>query len=69
MLSRSVVSGSLRPRGPPKAPLSMGILQARILEWVAMPSWRIGWEIIHLPLPTEPFTCSTDSLRRKTGFP
>ena len=36
---------------------------------VAMPSWRIGWEIIHLPLPTEPFTCSTDSLRRKTDFP
>ena len=24
----------------PKAPLSMGILQARILEWVAMPSSR-----------------------------
>jgi len=23
-----------------KAPLSMGILQARILEWVAMPSSR-----------------------------
>ena len=23
-----------------KAPLSMGILQARILEWVAMPSFR-----------------------------
>ena len=24
----------------PQAPLSMGILQARILEWVAMPSSR-----------------------------
>ena len=23
---------------PPQAPLSMGMLQARILEWVAMPS-------------------------------
>ena len=34
VLSRSVVSDSL----PPQAPLSLGILQARILEWVAMPS-------------------------------
>ena len=36
VLSRSVVSDSL----PPQAPLSLGILQARILEWVAMPSSR-----------------------------
>ena len=28
----------------PQAPLSMGILQARILEWVAMPSsWGFLW--------------------------
>ena len=34
----STVSDSLRPHG--QAPLSMGILQTRILEWVAMPSSR-----------------------------
>ena len=38
LLSRSVVSDSLRPHGQP--PLSLGILQARTLEWVAMPSCR-----------------------------
>ena len=27
-------------RSPPVAPLSMGILQARVLDWVAMPSSR-----------------------------
>ena len=37
VLSRSVVSYSLRPHG---LYLSMGILQARILEWVAMTSSR-----------------------------
>ena len=39
-LSRSVVSDSLLPHGlqPAKALVSMAILQARILEWVAMPS-------------------------------
>ena len=26
----------------PQAPLSMGILQARILEWVAMPSSKVS---------------------------
>ena len=38
----SVVSSSMRPCGLPgcQAPLSMGILQARILEWVAMSSSR-----------------------------
>ena len=41
VLSRSVVSDSLRPHGvQAQAPLSMRILQARILEWVAMPSSR-----------------------------
>ena len=37
-----VVSSSLRPHGlqPAKAPLSMGILQTRILEWVATSSSR-----------------------------
>ena len=42
MLSRSVVSDSyatLRSVGH-QAPLSMGILQAGILEWVAIPSWE-----------------------------
>ena len=29
---------------PHRAPLSMGILQARILEWVAMPSSRGSYE-------------------------
>ena len=42
LLSHSVVSDSLRPHGlvACQAPLSIGILQARILEWVAMPSSR-----------------------------
>jgi len=40
VLSHSVVSDSLQPHGlvACQASLSMGILQARILEWVAMPS-------------------------------
>ena len=38
MLSRPVVSESLRLHD--QAPLSMRILQTRILEWVAMPSSR-----------------------------
>ena len=41
VLSHSVVSDSLQPhRLPCQAPLWMGILQAGILEWVAMPSSR-----------------------------
>ena len=41
VLSRSVVSNSLPPhRVSRQAPLSLRILQARILEWVAMPSSR-----------------------------
>ena len=43
MLHHSVVSNSLRPHGlyvTYQAPLSMMILQERILEWVAMPSSR-----------------------------
>jgi len=43
MLSCYIVSDSLGPHGlyvALQAPLSMGILQARILEWVAMPSSR-----------------------------
>ena len=40
-LSHLVVSDSATPwTGVCQAPLSMGILQARILEWVAMPSSR-----------------------------
>ena len=41
VLSHSVVSDSLWPHGlyvARQASLSMGILQARILEWIAMPS-------------------------------
>ena len=41
MLSRSVMSDFSTPwTVAHQAPLSMGILQARILEWVAMPSSR-----------------------------
>ena len=43
VLSCSIVSSCLHPHGcmhPRQAPLSVGILQARILEWVAMPSSR-----------------------------
>ena len=38
-VSHSVVSDSLKPHGLwlPKAPLSMGFLQAGIQEWVATP--------------------------------
>ena len=36
--SRSVVSDSLRPHGPMPASSVHGILQGRILEWVAIPS-------------------------------
>ena len=41
VLSRSVMSNSLQPPWTVcslQAPLSMGILQARILDWVAVPS-------------------------------
>ena len=41
VFSRSVVSDSVTPwTVAHQAPLSTGILQARILEWVAMPSSR-----------------------------
>ena len=41
MLNHSVMSNSVTPRTlAHQAPLSMGILQATILEWVAMPSSR-----------------------------
>ena len=41
VLSLSVMSDSVTPwTAPRQAPLSMGILQARILEWVVMPSSR-----------------------------
>ena len=43
LFSRSVVSDSLPPHGLTvacQAPLSLGILQVRILEWIAMPSSR-----------------------------
>ena len=42
MLSHLVMSDSLQPHGiAHQAPLPMGILQARILEWVAI-SFSIG---------------------------
>ena len=41
VLSHSVLSNSLRPHGlRPTRLLSLGILQERILEWVAVPSSR-----------------------------
>ena len=41
MLSHSVVSDSATPlTAAGQAPLSMRVLQVRILEWVAMPSSR-----------------------------
>ena len=43
-LSYSVVPDYLRPHGACQAPLSMGILQARILEWVATPSTRRSFQ-------------------------
>ena len=38
MLSRSVISDSLQPPVALQAPVSMGLSQTRILEWVAIPS-------------------------------
>ena len=56
MLSRSVVSDSATPWTVAcQAPLSMGLLQARVLEWVAMPSSRSSQprdrtlSLLHLP--------------------
>ena len=48
LLSCSVVSDSLQPRGIYQAPLSKRFFQARILEWVAIPfcrgsSWSKDW--------------------------
>ena len=41
VLNCSVMSDSLQPHGlAHQAPLSTGVLQARILGWVAMPSSR-----------------------------
>ena len=40
VLNRWVVSDSLRPHATPMAPLSIGILQAGILECAALPSSR-----------------------------
>ena len=48
MLSRSVVSDSLQPYGlyiAHQAPLPTGILQAKILEWVAMSASRGSYTI------------------------
>jgi hypothetical protein len=36
----SAMSGSLQPHVAHQAPLSMGIFQARVLEWVDIPSSR-----------------------------
>ena len=45
VLSHSVVSYSVTPWTVARqAPLSMGIFQARILEWVAMPSSRGSYQ-------------------------
>ena len=66
VLSQSAVSDSAAPwTAARQAPLSMGILQARILEWVAMPSSR------DLPDPgMEPRSpkLQTDSLPFEPGF-
>ena len=62
-VSHSVVSDSLRPHSPPGSSVR-GILQARILEWVAMPSppgdlpnpgIELGSPALHTDsLPSEP---------------
>ena len=64
VLSHSVVSNSLRPCSPPSYSVH-GILRARILDWVAMPSsrgifliqrlnphllWLLNWQMDSLPL-------------------
>ena len=55
VLSHSVMSDSLQHHGlyvACWAPLSMGILQTRILEWVAMPSSRGSSQGIESRPPT-----------------
>ena len=60
VLSCSVMSDSATPWTiAHQAPLSMGILQARILEWVAMPSSRGSSQ---LRVRTHP-TLQADSLQ------
>ena len=45
VLSHSLMSNSVIPwTVAHQAPLSMGILQAGILEWVAMPSSRASYQ-------------------------
>ena len=45
VLSPSVLSDSETPwTVAGQDPLSMGLLQARILEWVAMPSYRVSFQ-------------------------
>ena len=65
VLCHPVVSDSLQPHGlvACQAPMSMKILQAKILEWVAMPSSRVifptqelNWGLLHgrHSLPEQP---------------
>ena len=66
MLSCSVVSDSLWPHAwsvARQAPLSMEILQARILEWVAMPSSR---DLPNPRIEPKPPTLQMDSIPSET---
>ena len=60
MLSHSVVSDSVTPWTiASQVPMSMGILQARILEWVATPS---PGDLPHPGMEPRPPTLQVDSL-------
>ena len=62
VFSCPVVSDSLRPHGlcvVYQASLSMGILQARILEWVAMPS---SWDLTKPGIEPRSPSLQVDSL-------
>ena len=62
VLSHSVMSDSWRPPVVRQAPLSIGILQARMLEWVAMPSSRGSSQPRDRTPYSVAFALQTDSL-------
>ena len=69
-VSHSVLPASLRPHGPYPASSVHGILQARTLEWAAMPfsilAWRILWTGSLVGYgPQVFFFCGTDRAEHK----
>ena len=68
--SCSVMSDSLQPHGlyvARQAPLSMGILQTRILEWAAMPSSRGFFEPRSPTLQVDSLSSESPGKPKNTG--